>query len=132
MIRNKVASSLKYVLERDENVSDSDAEDNGENERDSNSENNVSKESHVEMLNQRNNLRKKDSDSKAFSSILGKKFIIDKRDNNLSISSQDCDCSVGKKPHKPMKTDINSNMFCNKPACQGPAMKVETKCCSLV
>ena len=127
-------SSLKYVIERDENVSDSDAEDNDENERDmSASEMKKLKECLIERLNQdcKNRSLNHDKDSD-FISIDGNS--VDKL-NQLFVThcSSGCDM-IGshRRGHAlALKMDINSNMYC-KQNCQVDPIKIETKCCSLV
>ncbi|KAL4235304.1 hypothetical protein ACF0H5_006939 [Mactra antiquata] len=130
-------SSLKYVIERDENVSDSDAEDNGDVEVDDGvSEIKKLKESLLEKLNQENKVRSKKHSSyvNEFSSIKGNG---DNHTGKLIINNRyppHCDMIGGNKSDQPMKhMDINSNMFC-KQSCKNESAinKVETKCCSLV
>lgn len=130
-------SSLKYVIERDETVSDSDAEDNADNENEEGvSEIKKLRQTLIEKLNQENRTRnrKHASDVSDFSSLNGdsradiKKLIIAK-------CSPNCDKNYGKKSGSPlkMKMDINSNVCCKQQSCkQNSQLRVETKCCSLV
>ncbi|XP_060579754.1 SNF-related serine/threonine-protein kinase-like isoform X5 [Ruditapes philippinarum] len=130
-------SSLKYVIERDENVSDSDAEDNADIENDEGvSEIKKLRETLIEKLNQENKTRgrKHGTTINDFSSLNGdsktdiKKLIIARCPPN-------CDINGGKKSNSPLKLkmDINSNMCCKQQSCQqNTQIKVETKCCSLV
>lgn len=128
-------SSLKYVVERDENVSDSDAEDNADNENEGVSEIKKLRETLIEKLNQENKCRSKKhgSGSSDFSSLDGDA----KTDINkliLARCSSDCDMMGMKRSGGPLKVkmDINSNMCCKHSCKQTSQMKVETKCCSLV
>ncbi|XP_045191431.2 SNF-related serine/threonine-protein kinase-like isoform X2 [Mercenaria mercenaria] len=130
-------SSLKYVIERDENVSDSDAEDNADNENDEGvSEIKKLRETLIEKLNQENKSRsrKHGTDISDFSSLKGdsksdiKKLII-------ARCPPHCDINGGKKSSSPLKVkiDINSNMCCKQQSSkQNSQLKVEAKCCSLV
>lgn len=129
-------SSLKYVIERDENVSDSDAEDNDDNESEiSATDVRKLKQCLLERFGQgsksKHNISKHDNHSD-FSSIDEESM---EKFNKLIIArcSPACDM-IGqhKNGHSlAMKMDINSNMFC-KQNCQVEPMKIETKCCSLV
>lgn len=129
-------SSLKYVIERDENVSDSDAEDNDENDSEVNVyEMKKLKECLLERLSQEcknKNLSNGKHLHSDFSSIDGK-AVGDLNKLFLAQCSPGCDM-IGqhKQGHSlAVKMDINSNMFC-KQNCQVDPIKIETKCCSLV
>ena len=117
--------SLKYVLERDENVSDSDAEDNG----DELNEQGMKKVSHVDKLT----LFSLSGHTKTndFTNI----SVRNSTANEIILCPQNCNMKSGEKDGKMLtvKMDINSNnMFCKQQNCKNSSIKVETKCCSLV
>ncbi|KAH3773442.1 hypothetical protein DPMN_174803, partial [Dreissena polymorpha] len=128
----KSPSGLKHVIEKDETVSDSDAEDNGDAE---NEQENIDlkklRESLIEKLNQENKTRNKSADresprKKSFEDL--DKLII------ANCSTKGCqqgkDYKNGSNPLV-VKIDINRNMSC-KQSYQAEPIKIEKKCCSLV
>lgn len=126
-------SSLKYVIERDENVSDSDAEDNDDNESEvSATEVKKLKESLMERFNHEYRTRNKSHGRENGFSAIDKKSVPDL--NKLIVTcSPACDMA-GRNSNGhalALQMDINSNMFC-KQDCQREPIKIETKCCSLV
>ncbi|XP_052816892.1 SNF-related serine/threonine-protein kinase-like isoform X2 [Mya arenaria] len=126
-------SSLKYVIERDENISDSDAEDNadGENEGGDNELKKLRK-SLLEKLNQENKMKSRlNKLEKGDSSVLKKSSTEDL--NKLILARCSLSCSITGKENsgRGLKMDINSNMSC-KQSCKVDPVKIETKCCSLV
>ena len=131
----KSRSSLKYVVERDENVSDSDAEDNADTENEQkNNDLKRLRESLIEKLNLENkknkakNLEKGDFNSSRKSSDEINKLILSRCSPTCSLSGTE---KNGHGHTLGLSKDINSNMSC-KQSCNPDQISVKTKCCSLV
>lgn len=110
-------SSLKYVIERDEEVSDSDVEDNV---------------NEVKVMNKKNtnNITSNLVEPNDFTK-LSDKARFEQKCPVISTCSLNCDLVNGKKQHKRViKMDINSN--CKAEEKQLNQVRMENKCCSVI
>ena len=109
-------SSLKYVIERDEEVSDSDVEDNV---------------NEVKLTNRKNNMSSNLVESSDLTK-LSDRARLEPTYPVVSTCTLNCDLVNGKRQFskKLIKMDINSN--CKTEEKQLSQMKIDTKCCSVV